>query len=120
MVVRNPSVDMSESLSSLYPKDCGCRLIVDLSAPFWSGYGFDLKWPNGQRPHNAKAVVAAIKSAANVADVVTVPWPEYAKRLREHEGLNALHVPDFDPYDETYAHAIAWCTAIVTARNRVQ
>lgn len=119
LVARNPTPQFSDWLVQQYPKDCGCRLIVDASAPFWGG--FDIQWIGGAVTAEQEAsLVSAVQAAAAVSDLVTVPWAEYAEGLRRHEDINAAHVPDFDPgsaksHDE---HAISWGAAIAAARNR--
>lgn len=118
-IIRNPAVAVAEKLARFYPRSCGCRLIVDVSAPFWQPSEVILGTHMSVADQESWA--SAVTSTAAIADAVTVPWADYAQELRTHAGLNALHVPDYDADDDLGSltrQAIAWTQAIWAARNR--
>jgi hypothetical protein len=113
-VVRNPAPDVAKQLTGWYPRPCGCRLIVDVSAPFWDGgtiFGAE-HMPSA----DLSAWRGAVQKAASVADLVTLPDVGYAQHLAERFGLKTAVIPDFDP-EQPELQAMAWTTAIMTARQ---
>ncbi len=112
-IVRNPTPAYAGDIAK--PGTCGCRLIIDVSGPFWDGTVFCAEDLDVTK---MDAWRSAVRRAASMADLVTLPDADYARHLTERYGLKTAVVPDFDADrpESVIGHMTAWTTAILAAR----
>lgn len=117
-VMRDPSVQMTDfiRLTKRSPfAPAHDLLIVDGSAPWWGGEDWELV--NDAPWEQISAQRDAIKKITPFADMIVVPWADYAEYLRDEQHLPAMFVPDYRPgmADSLDNNVMGWAAVMQAA-----